>query len=194
MAALDAIRDAIPEPAKDVRLNLQSVLQGGSLGVAQRWGVAIASAAAARNPSLLAALVEDAPGEVEPAVVDDALAAASLMAMNNVYYRFRHLVGKESYGQKPARLRMNRLVKPATTKVDFELFCLAVSAINACEVCIQSHERVVVEGGLTEDQVHDAVRIAATVHAAAVALELRLQPGDEPQLPAGVPSEARSAV
>lgn len=172
MAALDAIRDAIPEPAKDVRLNLQAVLQGGTLSAAQRWGVAIASAAAARNPGLLAAVVEDARGEVEPGVVDDALAAASLMAMNNVYYRFRHLVGKESYGQKPARLRMNRLAKPATSKVDFELFSLAVSAINACEVCIQSHEKVVIEGGLTEDQVHDAVRIAATVHAAAVALEL----------------------
>jgi lipoyl-dependent peroxiredoxin subunit D len=172
MAALDAIRDAIPESAKDIRLNLQAVLQGGPLSPAQRWGVAIASAAAARHPALLAAVVEDARGEVEPAVVDDALAAASLMAMNNVYYRFRHLVGKESYGQKPARLRMNRLVKPATSKVDFELFSLAVSAINACEVCIQSHEKVVVEGGLTEDHVHEAVRIAATVHAAAVALEL----------------------
>jgi lipoyl-dependent peroxiredoxin subunit D len=110
------------------------------------------------------------------------------MAMNNVYYRFRHLVGKESYGQKPARLRMNRLVKPVTTKVDFELFSLAVSAINACEACIQSHEKVVVEGGLTEDHVHDAVRIAATVHAAAVALEL----ADVAR--AGAPSEVRTAV
>ena len=91
--------------------------------------------------------------------------------MNNVYYRFRHLVGKPSYGEKPARLRMNRLAKPATSKVDFELFSLAVSAINGCETCIQAHEKVVLEGGLTEDQVHDAVRIAATIHAAAVALE-----------------------
>jgi alkyl hydroperoxide reductase subunit D len=94
------------------------------------------------------------------------------MGMNNVYYRFRHLVGKASYAQKPARLRMNRLVKPATTKVDFELFCLAVSAINGCEACIRAHEQVVIDGGLGEDAVHDAVRIAATIQAAAVALEL----------------------
>jgi alkyl hydroperoxide reductase subunit D len=67
---------------------------------------------------------------------------------------------------------MNRLVKPATNKPDFELFSLAVSAINGCESCIRSHEQVVLEGGITEDQVHDAVRIAATVQAAAVALEL----------------------
>jgi alkyl hydroperoxide reductase subunit D len=70
---------------------------------------------------------------------------------------------------------MNRLVKPATSKVDFELFSLAVSAINACEVCIQSHEKVVIEGGLSEDQVHDAIRIAATVHSAALALELSIR-------------------
>ena len=105
-------------------------------------------------------------------MVEDALAAAALMAMNNVYYRFRHLVGKPSYAQKPARLRMNRMAQPATNKADFELFCLAVSAINGCETCIRAHEQVVLEGGLTEEQVHDAVRIAATVHAAAVALEI----------------------
>jgi alkyl hydroperoxide reductase subunit D len=104
------------------------------------------------------------------APLGDTLAAATLMAMNNVYYRFRHLSGKASYAAKPARLRMTRLAKPATTKADFELICLAVSAVNACETCIQAHERVVLEGGLTEEHVHDAVRIAATVHAAAVSL------------------------
>jgi alkyl hydroperoxide reductase subunit D len=82
------------------------------------------------------------------------------------------MVGKPSYGDKPARLRMNRLAKPATNKVDFELFSLAVSAINGCEMCVRSHEKVVLEGGLTEDHVHEAVRIAATLHAAAVSLEL----------------------
>lgn len=127
---------------------------------------------AARNPELRDAIVEAAKAEVSAEVIDDAAAAASVMAMNNVYYRFRHMVGKASYSEKPARLRMNRLIKPATNKVDFELFSLAVSAINGCETCITAHERVVVEGGLSEDAVHDAVRIAATIHAAAVSLEL----------------------
>ena len=185
MAALDAIRDAIPEPARDVRLNLQAVLQPGTLSAAQRWGVAIACAAAARSPALRDALIADAAAEVDAAVVDDALAAAALMAMNNVYYRFRHMVGKPAYGEKPARLRMNRLVKPATNKVDFELFSLAVSAVNGCELCVRSHEQVVTAGGVTEDQVHDAVRVAAVVNAAAVALEL----ADVP-VPAAAPAGA----
>lgn len=171
MRALESIRSEIPEAAKDIRLNLLSALEGGALTPAQRWGVAVASAASARQPTLLAAIVEDARREAGAAVVDDALAAASLMAMNNVFYRFRHVVGKESYAQRPARLRMNRLVKPLTQKVDFELFSLAASAINDCEVCVRSHEKAVLEGGLGEDHVHDAVRIAAAVHAAAVALD-----------------------
>jgi alkyl hydroperoxide reductase subunit D len=170
--SLPILLDSVPDLAKDIRLNAQSVLAAASLTPAQRWGVAIATAVAARNPELRDALLAEARREVEEAVVEDALAAAALMAMNNVYYRFRHLVGKPVYSEKPARLRMNRIVKPATTRVDFELFCLAVSAVNACEACIRSHEEVVLHGGLTEDQVHDAVRIAAVVNALAVSLEL----------------------
>jgi len=170
--AIEQLRAAIPEAAKDIKLNLQSVLQPGALTPAQRWGVAVASAIATRNQRLSDAILEHARSEVSAEVIDDALAAAALMAMNNVYYRFRHMIGKESYSQMPARLRMQRIVKPASNKIDFELFCLAVSAINACEMCIRSHEDVVVKGGLTEEQVHDSIRIAATINAAAVAIEL----------------------
>ena len=179
-AALEALRSSLPEPARDIKLNLQAVLQQSSLSASQRWGVVIASAVAARNPTLRRAVLADARREVDAGVVEDALAAAALMAMNNVYYRFRHLVGKDSYSAKPARLRMNRLVKPAGSKADFELFCLAVSAINGCGTCIESHEKVVTEGRLTEDQVHDAVRIAATINATAVALEMIATSDDEP--------------
>lgn len=172
MNTLESLRNAIPDAAKDLRLNLGSVLQPGALSKEQVWGTAVACAIAARNPQLRQATLEDALTQVAPEVIEDAKAAAALMGMNNVYYRFRHMVDREEYAQKPARLRMQRLVQVATNKVDFELFCLAVSAINGCESCIRSHERVVIEGGLTEDHVNDAVRIAATFHGAAVALEM----------------------
>jgi alkyl hydroperoxide reductase subunit D len=172
MPATEELRSQLPDFARDIKLNLQSVMAESSLSVAQRWGVAVASAAASRNPRLQAAVLADARAAVEPAVVEDGLAAAALMAMNNVYYRFRHLVGNTNYAQKPARLRMNRMVKPAGSKLDFELYSLAASAINGCGTCMDSHERVVVAGGLTEDQVHDAVRIAATIQGVAVSLEI----------------------
>jgi len=172
MSSIEALRATIPDVAKDIKLNLQSVLQPGPLTPAQRWGVAVASAASTRNTALRDAVIADAAAEVGADVLDDALAAAALMAMNNVYYRFRHMVGKPSYSQMPARLRMQRIAKPLTNKADFELFCLAVSAINGCEMCIRSHEEVVVKGGITEDQVHDAIRIAATISATALSIEL----------------------
>jgi alkyl hydroperoxide reductase subunit D len=169
---VEQLRDGIPDLARDIRLNLQSVLAPGALTPEHRWGVAVASAVASRNPRLQEAVIADARAEVEAAVVEDAVAAATLMAMNNVYYRFRHLVDKPSYLEKPARLRMNRLARPATTKLAFELYSLAASAIGGCGTCMQAHERVVVQGGLTEDQVQEAIRIAATINAAAVSLEV----------------------
>ncbi len=174
MGALDALRARLPEAAKDVRTNLSSVLQpGGALSPAQAHGVAAACALATRAPALIDAVLADgaaAVGEAWPKVLDDATAAAVLMGMNNVYYRFRHMVGVPAYGQKPARLRMARLAQPATSKGDLELFSLAVSAIHGCEACLASHERAIREAGLSEEQVHDAVRIGAVLYAAAIAL------------------------
>lgn len=172
MSEIERLREQIPDPARDIRMNLQTVFQSGTLTPAQTWGVAMASAIGTRNGELARAVLAEAQDNVSADVIEDARAAAALMAMNNVYYRFRHMVGKESYSTKPARLRMNRIAKPMGDKADFELFCLAVSAINGCETCVRAHEEVVTAGGLSEDQVHDAVRIAATIQATAVSLEM----------------------
>ncbi len=174
-ANLESIRDALPEAASDLRLNLQSVLGDGALTAGQRWGVAIAGAHASREPALVSALSVSAreagiAPEALEAALDDARAAAALMGMNNVYYRFRHMIGKPGYSQLPARLRMQRIARTKGPKLDFELFCLAVSAIHGCEACVRSHEAVLREGEVSEAAIHDAVRIAATVHGTAVAL------------------------
>lgn len=182
VSTIAALRDRLPEAAKDIKLNLQGVLSGGALSAAQRWGVAVASALASRHPDLSRALIAEARREVGEPVIEDAVAAAALMSMNNVFYRFRHRIGKAEYTEKPARLRMNRVVRPATTQLDFELFSLAVSAINDCESCVRAHEKVVTDGGLSSDMVLDAVRIASTVHAMAIALESveAVEPGLSP--------------
>jgi len=174
MESLEALRAALPEAANDIKLNLLSVLAGQStLNEAQRWGVALSSAYAARESRVVAAvLAETTKLDNAPQLIDDAKAAAVLMAMNNTYYRFRHFIEKSSYETKPARLRMSRVAQPVTNKLDFELFSLAVSAINGCASCVKAHERVVLKGGLSEAQVNDAIRIAATIYAAAIAIEI----------------------
>lgn len=170
MPTLDELRDSIPDVGRDIKVNLQNVLAETTLSEAQRWGTAIASAYASRDTVLAKALIEQ--GKVDPTVVEDAKAAAVLMGMNNVFYRFRHFMNKEGYQTRPARLRMTRIAKVTASKIDFELFCLAVSAINGCEMCLKAHEKTVLDGGLTEDHVFDAVRIASTVNATAIALSL----------------------
>lgn len=164
--------EELPDAARDQRLNLASVLGDGALTMEQRLGVALACAFAARNAELRDALLADAGAGAGEAWIDDARAAASLMAMNNVYYRTRHMLGKSEYAALPARLRMTRMANPRTSKRDFEMMCLAVSAVNGCETCVRSHEKSLVELGASEAMVHDAVRIAAVVQAVAVGLEL----------------------
>ncbi len=172
MTTLDELREALPEAASDARLNLQAVLENNSLETAVRWGVAAATALACRNKHLSQTLLHLATHHTTLEILEDAKVAASVMSMNNILYRFRHTVGKPSYGTMPARLRMNKLRTPKSNAANLELFCLAVSAIHGCEACVQSHEKVVLEKGLSEEQVLDAVRIASVVHAVAVSLEI----------------------
>jgi alkyl hydroperoxide reductase subunit D len=172
-AALDALRETLPDEFKDTRLNLSSVLTGENLQPAQALGIALASARFVRHAGLAAALESDTRanlGDAAAGVVSDAIAAAGLMAMNTVYYRFRHMLGKESYEARPPRLRMTRMAQPATSKTDFELMSLACAALAGCELCIKNHETSIVHLGASEDACHDAVRIAAVINAAAVGL------------------------
>lgn len=172
--ALDALREALTDDLKDIRLNLSSVLTGENLRPDQSLGVALAAARFVRCPPLVAALESDARaalGDTAAGVLADARAAAGLMAMNTVYYRFRHMIGKESYAARSPRLRMSRMVQPATNKADFELMSLACAALAGCELCIRNHEASLLHLDMSEEACHDAVRIAAVLNAAACGLE-----------------------
>lgn len=173
---LTRIKNLIPDYARDLRLNLSSVLSvEGTPGLSapQILATALASAIAARNASLVAEIETLASAELDPAALDAARAAASIMGMNNVYYRFTHLVGGDEYAKLPAKLRMNVIGNPGVDKADFELYSLAVSAINGCGACVSAHEKVLRKAGVSAEGVQSAVRIAAVVHGIAVALESR---------------------
>jgi alkyl hydroperoxide reductase subunit D len=174
MRTLDSLRESLPGYARDLQLNLGSVLStGGAPGLSERqiWAVALAAAAASRNADFTRDLQALAAAHLDATHVSAAHAAAAIMGMNNVYYRFLHLVEDAEYAQLPARLRMNVIGSPGIAKVDFELMALAVSAINGCGTCVVSHERLLRQHGLVREAVQSAVRIAATVHAVARVLE-----------------------
>lgn len=171
---LAELKAAIPDYAKDLRLNLDSVLtEGGAPGLSRKQIalVALASAIASRYEPLVAALAADGAAHASEAELNGARTAAAIMAMNNVYYRFTHLVSEPEYATLRAGLRMNAMANPGCDKVDFELCSLAVSAINGCGMCMDSHEKTLRKHELTAQTVQSAVRIASAVHAAAVTLE-----------------------
>jgi alkyl hydroperoxide reductase subunit D len=169
--SIDALKALLPDYAKDLKLNLGSVLNQPALTSQQVWGTAVASAIAARNPIVREAVLADAAQHLSPAALAAAKGAAAIMGMNNIYYRFVHLTSAPDYRTMPAKLRMNLIANPGVDAVDFELWSLAVSAINGCGACIDAHEAEIVKKGATREAVQNVVRIAAVIHAVAVTLE-----------------------
>jgi lipoyl-dependent peroxiredoxin subunit D len=171
---VNTLQDRIPDYARDLRLNLSSVLtpQGApGLSEAQLWMTALASAIASRNAELARVVEAEAAAKLSPAEIGAARSAAAIMGMNNVYYRFLHLVEDEEYAKLPARLRMNVIGSPGIPKADFELISLAVSAVNGCGKCVTAHERVLRQHDVGREAVQSAVRIASVIHAVAGVLD-----------------------
>lgn len=171
---LDTLKDSIPDYARDLKLNLGTVLTPqGSPGLSelQIWSVALATAIAARNVEFARAIEALASEKLDDAHRTAARSAAAIMGMNNVYYRFLHLVEDGEYQTLPARLRMNVIGNPGIDRNDFELLSLAVSAVNGCGLCITAHERKLREHGTSRETIQSAVRIASTIHAVAGTLE-----------------------
>ena len=165
--SLKAFADALPDYAKDIRLNLTSILSDQMLGEERKAGLLLACAHGSGHKPLVEAAEAEVAGKLSEVQANAARGAAALMAMNNVYYRFVHLVANPEYGTMPAKLRMNFIGSHGIAKDEFELFSLAVSAMNGCGMCIDSHERVLLEHGVKSDAIQSAVRIGAVMKALA---------------------------
>jgi lipoyl-dependent peroxiredoxin subunit D len=169
---LDALIEAIPSYARDLKLNFSSVVrQQTDLNEQQAWGTVVASAVSSRNPELITAIVNEAATHLSPEALDAAKGAAAIMGMNNIFYRFLHLSSNEKYRTMRAGLRMNIIRSHGIDPLDFELWSMAVSAINGCGACVDAHEKVLREKGITEEKIIAAVRIASVIHAIAVVLD-----------------------
>jgi alkyl hydroperoxide reductase subunit D len=165
--SLKEFADTLPDYAKDLRLNLSSILNDQQLGDERKNALLLACAHGSGHRPLVAAAEAEVEGKLSPEIANAARGAAALMAMNNVYYRFVHLVANPEYGTMPAKLRMNVIGAPGIGKDDFELFSLAVSAMNGCGMCIDSHERVLQQHGVKAETIQAAARVAAVVKAVA---------------------------
>jgi alkyl hydroperoxide reductase subunit D len=161
--SLDALRDQLPAYAKDLSLNLSSLANETLLNDQQKWGCFLASAYAVGQPDTLKAI--EASAQLSAEAMTAAKAAAAIMGMNNIYYRALHLMKNPEYATLPARLRMNVIGNPGVDKADFELWSLAVSAVNGCGMCLDAHEEVLKKHAVPAVNIQAALRIAAVVNA-----------------------------
>ena len=169
---IDTLIDGLPTYAKDLKLNYSTLVrQNTELTPQQLWGTIVASAIATRSTELTDVVLAEGTTHLSPQALEAAKSAAAVMAMNNVYYRFLHLATNEKYGTLPAKLRMNGLRTHGVDPVDFELWSIAVSAINGCGKCVDAHEKIVREKGISEETILSIVRIAAVIHAIGTVLD-----------------------
>ena len=169
---LEQLIEGIPPYAKDLKLNLKSVLDEtkSNLSKKQIIGTALASAITTKNKDLILALENEAKSILNEVELNAAKGAAAIMGMNNIYYRFLHLAGNKEYANMNAGLRMQIIANHQIEKLDFELYSLAVSAINGCGMCIDSHEKVLISHGVDPKKIQDAIKIAAVINGTATAL------------------------
>jgi lipoyl-dependent peroxiredoxin subunit D len=169
---LDGVIENLPSYAKDLKLNFSTVVrQQTDLTEQQLWGTVVASAVASRNEQLIEAVLQEAATYLTPEALEAAKGAAAIMAMNNVFYRFKHLTSNEKYATMRGGLRMNVMRTHGIDPLDFELWATTVSAVNNCAACVDSHEKSLREKGISEEKILAAVRIAAVVQAIAVVLD-----------------------
>lgn len=171
--SLEDLKAKIPGYAKDTRINLGNWLnleQYSGLSDKQMFGIALACSESLKSKELAEYVLSEGAQALSDADVQAAQSAASIMAMNNVYYKAINLIGDAEISRMPAKLRMTVIGNPGVDKSDFELYCLAVSAINGCGMCLKSHAQELAKREVSKEAIQSALRIAAVANASAFAL------------------------
>jgi alkyl hydroperoxide reductase subunit D len=161
---LDALVAGESKYLKDARMNLSTFQRSKEVTKKELAFIALGIAANNSNRTLELAFSKRAAAEgAKPAEIADVLACASIMSANNVLYRFRHFMDKESYNKMPAGMRMQVMMNPSVGKEFFELLSLAISAVNGCEMCVRAHEDSLLKLGTSEARIFESVKIAAVI-------------------------------
>jgi len=161
MSWVDQIKSALPEYAKDTKLNLDAVINRSTIDKTEAECIALAAAVATGNGKIVSVIL----GNIEDTVERDAaMTAASLMAMNNVWYPYVEMAEDKRLTGLPAQLRMNAIASHGgTTKARFEAYSLAASIVGKCSFCVKAHYDTLKKEGYTVEQLRDIGRIAAVM-------------------------------
>ena len=166
MSFIESVKGALPDYAKDTKLNLDAVLLRSTLDADVAMGCAVAALAATGNGKILSVILADAPVHAE-----SAMTAASIMAQNNVWYPYVEMTEDPNLKGLPAQLRMNAYATHGgTTKANFEAYSLSASIVGKCHFCVKSHYLTLQKEGYTVEQLRDVGRIAAVINSTAKVL------------------------
>lgn len=172
---IENLKSKLPEIAKDIKLNLSTILtEDGAPDLSRKQiaSIALSVAYATKNRNLIDAISAEFSTSLTEAEINATKSAVIIMSMNNIYYRFIHLVKDKSFASMPAKLRMNVIANPGVEKIDFELNCLAVSAINGCGLCMDAHTDVLMKAGVSALGIQSCIRIASVLNAVAMGIEI----------------------
>ena len=178
MTNLEQFKNSIPDYAKDIKMNLNTLLsqenqrENQILTQKQIFGIALACAYSAKEKNLITIMENEAAQLISETELKAAKTASILMAMNNIYYRFTHISEDKEYSQMPTGLRMRGIIDHGIDKTDFEIFCLAVSIINGCAICIDAHANQLIKFGLSKAQIQMIAKIAAVINSGAQLLTI----------------------
>ena len=173
--SIEQLKTKLPDYAKDIRLNITQVFsEEGAPDLSQKqiFQIALGVAYSLKNCFIIESILAEAGQTLSDADNDAAKSAATIMAMNNIYYRFVHLTSDKSFSTIPAKLRMNIIANPGIDKIDFELICLAVSAINGCGMCIDAHTNILIKSGISKISIQSAIRLASVLNAVSTGMEI----------------------
>ena len=150
---------------KDLKINTSNVLNNNQHlsrkeSVLLSLGIAVNERVVFLQEAFTGLAVEAGATEAE---IAEMIACTSLMATNNVFYRFRHFMQKEYYTATPAGIKMSIMMNPVLGKEFFELASLVISSVNGCEMCVTSHEQSVLQHGSSEGKVLEAVKLGAVI-------------------------------
>lgn len=181
--SLDALKAAVPDYARDLRRNLDAVVEHGGLSQQRLWGAVLACSIASRSARVLRELAPEARARLSPDAYTTAKSAAAVMAVNNVFHRTRHLLSDPAYGELRTGLRMTALGHPGVSKADFEFWSFAVSAINACGLCLDAHERALRRLEVDRETIQEGIKIAAVIQAVGTTLDAEAVMAAAPDVP-----------
>lgn len=166
MEFLNSIKNLVPDYAKDIRLNLDGTIARSSLEGNDAVAVALAAAFASKSKVIVDAIKN--AGLLEAQELEAVRTAASLMAMNNVWYPYLEMADDAELKTQAAQLRMNAYANHGgVDKRRFEMYALAASIVGKCHFCVKSHYQLLRQEGMSVLQLRDVGRIAAVVNAAA---------------------------